>query len=142
MNTRLLRKIIVLFLTALLLMGIVLFAGTTAAAQRGIQRRVVVVRPVRPISPFGRSYDPFWDRYDRFGRRSYYNQYVFSSEKAYNEGYKEGAQTGEKDARKGQSYDPERSHYYQEAGFGNYAEAYRNGFSTGYRDGFRGQSIG
>lgn len=36
MNTRLLRKIIVLFLTALLLTGIVLFAGTTAAAHNWI----------------------------------------------------------------------------------------------------------
>ena len=141
MNTSLLHKIIVLFLTALLLTAIVLFAGTTAAAQRRVQRPVVVVRPIRPI--FGRRYDPFWDPYGRFGRPNYYSQYVFSSsEKAYDEGYEDGLKTGQKDGRKDKSYDPERSHYYQEAGFGNFAEAYRNGFSTGYRDGFREQPIG
>jgi hypothetical protein len=83
MNTRLLRKIIVFFLAALLLTSIVLFAGTSAAAQSRVQRRVVVMRPVRPFR-IGRRYDPFWDRY---GRHNYYSQYVFSSsEKAYNEG--------------------------------------------------------
>jgi hypothetical protein len=141
MNTRLFRKIITLLLAGLLLTAMLLLAGTTAAAQHRIQRRVAIVRPVRPI--FGRRYDPFRDPYDRFGRSNFYSQYVFSSsEKAYNAGYKDGLKTGENDGQKAKSYDPERSHYYQEAGFGNYGEAYRNGFSTGYRDGFRGQPIG
>ena len=143
MNTRLLGKIITLILAALLLTSIVLLAGTTAAAQRRIQRGVVIVRPVRPLHTFGRRYDRFWDPYGRLDRYNYYSQYVFSStEKAYNQGYKDGIETGQKDVQKARSYDPERSHYYQEADFGNYAEAYRNGFSIGYRDGFRGQPIG
>jgi hypothetical protein len=80
MNTRLLRKIIGLILSALLLTCIVLLAGTTAAAQRRYQRRVVIVQPinsirtvqlVRPFStfgPFGRPYHPFWDPYGRYDR--------------------------------------------------------------------------
>jgi hypothetical protein len=141
MNTKLLRKIIGLILAALLLTGIILLAGTTAAAQTRIQRRVVVVQPISPF--FGRRYDPFWDPYGRFGRYNYYRQYVFSnSDKAYRQGYKDGLKTGESDGKKSKSFDPQRSHYYQDSGFGNFGEAYRSGFATGYRDGYRGQGIG
>jgi hypothetical protein len=143
MNTRLVRKIIGLILTALLLTAIVMLAGTTAAAQTRAQRRVVIVRPIRPFHSFGRRYDPFWDPYGRFDRYNYYRQYVFSnSEKAYSQGYKDGLKTGESDGRKSKSYDPERSHYYHDSGFGNFAEAYRSGFSAGYSAGFRAQGIG
>ena len=134
LNKSLARRIIGLILTALLLTSLLILTGVTAGAQNRTQRRVVVVRPFR-------HYDPFW-RHDRFDYYRY-RQYVFSSsEKAYDEGYQDGLKTGEKDGRKDKSYDPERSHYYQEAGFGNFGEAYRNGFSTGYRDGFRGRPIG
>jgi hypothetical protein len=74
---------------------------------------------------------------------TFYRQYVFSnSEKAYSRGYKDGIKIGESDGRKSKSYGPERSHFYHDAGFGNYAEAYRSGFSSGYRAGFRAQGIG
>jgi hypothetical protein len=93
-----------------------------------------------PIRPFHRRYDPFWDPYGQYNN---YRQYVFSSsEKAYDQGYKDGLKTGSSDGRKSRSFDPERSHYFQEAGFGNYAEDYRNGFSTGYSEGFRNQGVG
>ena len=59
MNTRLMRQIIGLILAALLLTSIILLAGTTAAAQTRYPRRVVIVRPVRPLHTFGRSYDSF-----------------------------------------------------------------------------------
>ena len=49
MNTRLLRRIIQLLLAALLLTGILLLAGGTAAAQTRVQRRGIVVRPIRPF---------------------------------------------------------------------------------------------
>jgi hypothetical protein len=128
LNKSLMRRIIGLVLTALLLTSLLILTGVTAGAQTRTQRRVVVVRPFR-------HYDPFWHR-DRFDYYRY-RQYVFSSsEKAYNEGYKDGLKTGDKDGRKGKSYDPERSHYFHDAGFGNYAEAYRNGFSSGYRAGY------
>ena len=67
----------------------------------------------------------------------YYSQYVFSStEAAENQGYHDGLKTGSNDERRGQSNDPERSHYFRDAGFGNFAEDYREGFSRGYSEGF------
>jgi hypothetical protein len=69
MNARLVRRIIGLILAALLLTGIVILSGTTAAAQGRFQRRVIVVRPIRPFRPYGYPY----------GRYSYYSPYVFSS---------------------------------------------------------------
>lgn len=68
----------------------------------------------------------------------YYSQYVFgSSAAAENEGYQDGLRTGSDDQRRGQSYDPERSHYFKDAGFGNFAEDYRDSFLRGYSNGFR-----
>jgi hypothetical protein len=49
----------------------------------------------------------------------------------------DGLKTGSADARRGQCYDPERAHYFSDAGFGNFAEDYRDGFSRGHSDGFR-----
>jgi hypothetical protein len=129
MNTRLLRKIVGLVLAALLLTSIVLLTGVTAAAQQRYQRRVIVVQPVRP---FG------WDQSRRFNRYRYYSEYFFSnSDKAEGQGYKDGFKTGKEDGKKMKSYDPERSHYFYDAGFGNFAEVYRSGFSSGYQQGFR-----
>jgi flagellar biosynthesis/type III secretory pathway protein FliH len=69
---------------------------------------------------------------------SYYRQYVFSnSESAVNHGYKDGFKTGKDDGKKAKSFNPQRSHYYHDAGFGNFAEVYRSGFSRGYQDGYR-----
>jgi hypothetical protein len=107
-------------------------SGTPAQAQR----RVVSVRSYRPFyRPWGYrrfGYDPYFDYYSRYG------QYVFSSsDAAYNHGYKDGMKTGEGDAKHRRSYDPERSHYFQEAGFGNFGEVYRSGFIRGYAGGYR-----
>ena len=116
-------------LAALLLPGVVaLLSSSNAQAQR----RVVIVRPYRPFyRPWG--YDPW--RYDRY---NYYRQYVFrNSERAFQQGYHDGLKTGESDLKHRRSYDPERSHYFQEAGFGNFGEAYRQGFVRGYAYGFR-----
>jgi len=112
-----------------------LLASTTAQAQnRVVRQRVIIVRRSF-FHPF--FYDPF-DPYGRFGRSSYYNNYVFSSsESAENQGYNDGRKTGESDAHHNRSYDPERSHYFHDAGFGNYAGAYREGFAGGYAAGFR-----
>ena len=131
MRGKYLRKLGGFILAALLLPGVVtLFSSVNAQAQR----RVVVVRTYRPFyGPWGYR-DPFW----RYNRYNYYSQYVFSSsERAFNQGYHDGLKTGEGDMHHRRSYDPERSHYFQEAGFGNFAEAYRNGFARGYADGFR-----
>ena len=76
---------------------------------------------------------------------SNYGSYQYSSN-AYDNGYKDGLFTGANDAHRGQSYDPERSHFYQHAGGGflsifghpeTYSNAYRDGFMRGYEEGFQ-----
>jgi len=120
-------------LAGLLIAGpLALLSSTTVQAQR----RVVIVRSYRPFyRPWGFrrfGYDPYFDYYSRYG------EYVFnSSDAAYSHGYKDGVKTGAGDAKHRRSYDPQRSHYFQEAGFGNFGEAYRSGFARGYADGFR-----
>ena len=67
----------------------------------------------------------------------YYSQYVFGdSEAANSQGYHDGLKTGANDAHRRQSYDPQRSHYFKDAGFGNFAQDYREGFDRGYKEGF------
>ena len=69
----------------------------------------------------------------------YYNQYIFGDSQAANsQGFEDGLKTGSSDARRGQSDDPERSHYFKDAGFGNFAQDYRDGFLRGYSQGFDG----
>jgi len=133
MKGKYLRKLGGFILAALLLPVVVTVLSNTNAQA---QRRVVVVRTYRPFyRPF--YHDPFWSPWG-YNRFNYYNQYVFSSsESAFNQGYHDGMKTGDSDARHSRSYDPERSHYFQEAGFGNFASAYRECFASGYRAGFR-----
>ena len=135
MKGRYLRKVGALVLTLLVLPGVVaLLSSTTAEAQR---RVIIVRRPIyRRYNPWwgfrGWGYNPYFDYYSR------YSHYVFDdSEKAFNEGYKDGLKTGQGDAKHDRTYNPQRSHYYQEAGFGNFGEVYRSGFLRGYADGFR-----
>ena len=135
MKGKYLRKFGSIVLVALLLpVAVTLLSGTSAQAQR----RVVIVRTYRPFyRPWGWGYrrwdyDPYFDYYSRYGH------YIFkSSESASSEGYHDGLKTGEGDAKHRRSYDPQRSHYFQEAGFGNFGEVYRSGFARGYADGFR-----
>jgi hypothetical protein len=136
MKGKYLRKLGSLVLTLLILPGVVaLFSSTTAEAQR---RRVIIVpryrvyNPWRGSRPWGWGYNPYFDYYSRYGH------YVFNnSEAAYNQGYEDGSKTGRKDAKDDKSNNPQRSHYYQEAGYGNFGEPYRSGFLRGYADGYR-----
>ena len=136
----LLRKVGGLILAVLLLPGIAMISSSTAQAQRrgggfhgrGRGRAVVIA----PRIGIGRGWGPRWGVYPsvRYG----YSQYVFANTAAAeSQGYHDGMTTGSDDARKGKSDDPERSHFFQDAGFGNFAEAYRDGFLRGYSDGFR-----
>jgi hypothetical protein len=68
------------------------------------------------------------------------------SRSAYDRGYEEGLYTGANDGRRGQNYDPERSHFYKSPAGGYspiggaravYEQAYRDGFLRGYDEGFR-----
>ena len=140
MKGRYLKKLGSLFLAMLMVAGIVVVTSGEVQAQ-GQRRRVVVVRPYHRIyRPFG--YRHWWGSpwgYDPFSPYgSSYRQYVFENgERALNQGYKDGLKTGKKDGKKEKSYDPQRSHYFHDSGFGNYAEAYRSGFSRGYQEGYR-----
>jgi hypothetical protein len=141
MKGKYLRRIGGLALTVLMLFGIAFVSSSDAQAQSR-RRRVVIVRPIyRPWGfgyrhwwgyPYGWGYDP-WSPYG-----SMYRQYVFDNgDEAANKGYEHGFKTGKSDGKKDKSYDPQRSHYYKEAGFGNFAEVYRSGFSRGYQEGYR-----
>ena len=129
-----------LLLAAVTLPGIVLLSGATAQARprggfHGGGSRVVIA----PRIGVGRGwYGPRWGwrgaSYYRYG----YSQFVFANTAAAeSQGYHDGLKTGQEDAKKGKSDDPERSHFFQDAGFGNFAESYRQGFLNGYNAGFR-----
>jgi hypothetical protein len=132
MKGRSLKKIGGIFLAALMLSGVAFVSAGTVEAQH--RRRVIIVRPYRP---FG--YRSWWGRpygYDPYSFR--YSQYVFSStESAAKSGYDQGFKTGREDGKKAKSASYERSHYFQEAGFGNFGEVYRTAFSRGYQEGYR-----
>lgn len=141
MKGKYLRRIGGLILTALLLTGIA-FVSPTDAQVQSRRRRVVIVRPIH--RPFGWGYRSWWGYpygwgygpYGPYG--SYYSRYVFdNSEDAVNQAYKDGFKTGKDDGKKAKSFSPERSHYFKESGFGNFAEEYRTGFSRGYQEGYR-----
>ena len=74
------------------------------------------------------------DRYDRdyrYGNNGSYEN--SSSQMALNQGYQAGINTGASDAQRGQSYSPQRSHYYKDAS----SQQFRNGFVQGYNAGYR-----
>ena len=136
-----LRKIGGLALTALLLLGVAFVSSGEAQAQS--RRRVIIVRPYpnRIYRPFGFGYRNWWGYpygwgYDPYSFR--YSHYVFdNSDEAAGQAYEDGFKTGKDDGKKDKSFDPQRSHYFKEAGFGNFAEVYRGQFSRGYADGYR-----
>ena len=80
--------------------------------------------------------------YGGYGNNGGYGGY--GNQAALNQGYQDGVYTGSNDAQRGQNYNPQRSHYYRNAGnnsgYGNgggYAQAYRNGFLQGYQAGYQ-----
>lgn len=140
MKGKYLRGIRNLMLGGLLVFGVTALAHTDASAQArfrggvrggGFHTRIF-------IGPRFGYPGPYWYGY-RYGYPyGYYGQYVFGdSVGADSQGYHDGLKTGEDDAHNGRNYDPERSHYFKDAGFGNFAEAYRDGFDRGYSAGFR-----
>ena len=145
MKGKYLRKIGGLALTVAMLFGVAFVSSSEAQAQG--RRRVVIVRPYpyRIYRPFGFGYRSWWGYpygypygwgYGPYG--SYYSHYVFdNSEEAGSQAYNDGFKTGKDDGKKHKSFDPQRSHYFKEAGFGNFAEVYRSSFSRGYEEGYR-----
>jgi hypothetical protein len=157
MKGKYLKRIGGFVLAALMLSGTAFLSPSTVQAQG--RRRVVIVRTFRNrvYRPFGFGYRRSWDnpfRYDGFGNRwgydpfnrydpwspygSAYRQYVFdNSDKAVSRGYNDGFKTGRDDGKKAKTFNPQRSHFFHDAGFGNFAEVYRSGFSRGYQEGYR-----
>lgn len=120
-------------ITTLMLSGIVFASAVTTDAQARRRTVVIIPRRQRVFRHRGWGYDDPWSPYNMR-----YRQYVFDNgEKAVNQGYKDGFKTGKDDGKKSKSYDPQRSHYYHDSGFGNFAEVYRSGFSRGYQEGYR-----
>jgi hypothetical protein len=128
-----------LLLAAVLLPGIVLLSGTTVQARgfRGGGFRGGHTVVIAPRIGIGRGwYGPGWYGYPYY--RYGYSEFVFAnSAAAESQGYHDGLKTGSNDAKDRKSFDPERSHFFQDAGFGNFAETYRQGFLSGYNAGFR-----
>lgn len=137
------------FLLALSVMfGIALASGTTAQAQYrndqdGQYRRD---RDWRRNRSRDRDRDRDRDRRDdRYGRNGGYGNNGgyggYGNNGGYNngyrieqdQGYQAGLNTGASDAQRGQSYNPQRSHYYKNAS----SQAFRQGFLQGYDQGFR-----
>jgi hypothetical protein len=149
MKGKYLRRIGGIALGTLMLFGTAFVSANDVQAQ-GQRRRVVIVRPnpYRIYRPYGFGYRNWWGNpygwgYDRWGYDPWspygfrYRHYVFdNSDKAVNQGYKDGFKTGKDDGKKAKSFNPQRSHYFKEAGFGNFAEVYRSGFSRGYQEGY------
>src|ERR1700749_722554 len=76
------------------------------------------------------------DRYERNG--GYYGNGRYGNNGGYNQaamnqGYQAGLNTGASDAQRGQSYNPQRSHYYKNAS----SQAFLQGFTQGYDQGYR-----
>ena len=142
MRRRYLKKLGAVVFAALMLSGLAFVSASTADAQT--RRRVIIVRNYPRFYPY-RSWwgDPFYrdSYYNRYNPRSpyyEYRQYVFSNtDRAEGQGYKDGFKTGRDDGKKNKSFDPQRSHYFQEAGFGNFGDIYRSGFVRGYQQGYR-----
>jgi len=84
------------------------------------------------------------DRYrrdDRYGRGGYNNAYQIARQ----QGYSNGLSTGAADAQRGQSYNPQRSHFWKNgsdgynSSYGNrgqYKQVFRDAFVQGYREGY------
>ncbi len=139
-----------------LLLGIGIMSSLTAQAQypqypdRDGQYRRDRDRDWRRNRDRDRDWDRDRDRRDdRYGRnRGYgnYGRYGNTYRYAEDRGYQDGLNTGSSDANRGQSYDPQRSHYYRNATYGYdssygnkgaYKQAYRDGFLRGYEQGYR-----
>jgi hypothetical protein len=141
MKGKYLRKIGGLALSALMVFGVAALSSSETQAQG--RRRIVIVRPYpyRIYRPFGFGYRSWWGYpygwgYGPWGYGAY-GHYVFdNSEEAVTQAYKDGFKTGRDDGKKDKSFDPQRSHYFKEAGFGNFADVYRPNFSRGYQDGY------
>ena len=69
----------------------------------------------------------------RYGNGRYGGNGNYGSNYELNRGYQQGLSTGSSDARRGQSYSPQRSRHYRNAS----SQAFLQGFVRGYDQGYR-----
>ena len=103
-----------------LLFGILTVASSSAQAQY----------------PWGYERDRRDDRYRRDRDWDYRNRQN-GLQAARQQGYSYGMNVGAADAQRGQSYNPQRSHYYRNGGNGYDSQVFRQAFLQGYRDGYQ-----
>jgi hypothetical protein len=87
------------------------------------------------------------DRDDRYRDRDYRNgRNGYGYENARQQGYSYGLNVGASDSQHGQSYNPQRSHYWKNgtdgynSSYGNkgqYRQIFRSAFEQGYREGYQ-----
>lgn len=121
-----------------LLFGVITVASSTAQAQWGRDRDDRYRRDER-----------YRDRSDRFRRnRDWDDRYRSQAalQTARQQGYSFGMNVGAADAQRGQSFNPQRSRYYQNPnlGYGSsignsgvFRQVFRDAFVQGYRDGYQ-----
>ena len=68
----------------------------------------------------------------RYNNGSYSN-YGYNNNYELNRGYQQGLSTGSSDARRGQSYSPQRSRYYRNASSQEFQQGFVRGYDQGYR---------
>lgn len=73
----------------------------------------------------------------RYGNGRYnnggYNNGGYNNSYELNRGYQQGVSTGSSDARRGQSYSPQRSRHYRNASSQEYLQGFVRGYDQGYR---------
>ena len=69
----------------------------------------------------------------RYGNGRYGNGGYYGNQEELNRGYQQGLETGSSDARRNQSYDPQRSRHWRNAS----TQEFRAGFERGYDEGYR-----
>ncbi|MFL6332263.1 MAG: hypothetical protein ACJ754_02865 [Pyrinomonadaceae bacterium] len=143
------------FMTLLMLAGISVVAGSSAQAQyrQYPDGRIRQERRDRRWDRRDRDGDGDYDRrdeyirrqqeaqrrnngYGNYGRYGTYGGYGNNggyNQAAMDQGYQAGLNTGASDAQRGQSYNPQRSHYYKNAS----SQAFLQGFTQGYDQGYR-----
>jgi len=129
----------------LFMISIGVISSTSVQAQWWPQNRDRDYRRDRDDDRYRRDRDQNDDwRYRRNGGGNY-------SQMAYQQGYQDGIYTGQNDGQRGQSYNPQRSHFYRNGhgdGGGYYGNngrygdrqfqaAYRQGFLQGYNQGYQ-----
>ncbi|HEV8135100.1 MAG TPA: hypothetical protein VGP85_10505 [Pyrinomonadaceae bacterium] len=133
-----------LLLAFFVVLGIATIGSGTAQAQYPDYRR-----DQYPDYRRDRDRDYRRDRDDRYRRNDRYDDrygYNNSYQIAQQQGYREGLSTGAADAQRGQSYDPQRSHFWKngsdgyDSRYGNkgqYKQVFRNAFVQGYNEGYQ-----